>query len=65
MKEEVEKQIPFDKFMKVVEESGIVVEEMFDPPSSNQMQTTPSVQLYISDTDKVILFPLNFIGYIY
>lgn len=52
LKSSVEKVGTFDQFTQVVEQSGVIIEEMMDP-SSSQKQTTPSVQLFIQGEDKV------------
>jgi len=53
LRSSVEKLTPFAQFTQVVEQSGVILEQMLDPPSDKHMQTTPSVQMYIQDVDKV------------
>jgi hypothetical protein len=53
LKESVEKESTFAQFTEFVEQSGVIVEEMMDPPAPGLSQTTPSVQLYIHDDNEV------------
>lgn len=53
LKKGAEELLPFDEFTTQTQECGAIIEQMIDPVSASAVQTTPSVQLYISDTNKV------------
>lgn len=53
LKESVRKTGTFKQFIDFVEQSGVIIEEMMDPVGEDVKQTTPSVQLFIKDSNEV------------
>jgi len=53
LRSSVEELLPFKSFLEQLVECGVIIEQMIDPKGKDDLQTTPSVQLYIADLDKV------------
>lgn len=56
MRAAIQQEDSVEKFSEVTKQSGMIIEAMVDPPVANLLQTTPSVQLFVSDVDKVRAF---------